>query len=106
MTKFASEHRYPGFVWLGSRGANWVARDQVPESLLRPHDDALAALDTDPHDMNAAVAWMDAVDAIYERVQPILDGAALQVSLQAYLRKQGEERALDAMLSPRPQLRP
>jgi hypothetical protein len=66
----------------------------------------LAALDADPHDMNAAVASMDAMDAIYERVQPILDGAALQVSLQAYLRKQGEERALDAMLSPRPQLRP
>ena len=47
MTKFASEHRYPGFVWLGSRGANWVARDQVPGPLLRPHDDALAALDAD-----------------------------------------------------------
>ena len=106
MTKFASEHRYPGFVWLGSRGANWVARDQVPEPLLRPHDDALAALDTDPHDMNAAVAWMDAVDAIYERAQPILDAAALQASLQAHLRQQGEERALEAMLSPRLVLRP
>ena len=96
---------------LGSFGSvavepNRVARDQVPESLLRPHDDALAALDTDPHDMNAAVAWMDAVDAIYERVQPILDGPALQASLQAYLRKQSEERALDAMLSPRLVLRP
>ena len=101
MTKFASEHRYPGFVWLGSRGANWVARDQVPESLLRPHDDALAALDTDPHNMNAAVAWMDAVDAIYERVQPILDGPALQASLQAELRKLGNRRALDAMMVPR-----
>ena len=106
MTKFASEHRYPGFVWLGSRGANWVARDQVPGPLLRPHDDALAALDADPHDMNAAVASMDAMDAIYERVQPILDGAALQVSLQAYLRKQGEERALDAFVRPRRVLRP
>ena len=106
MTKFASEHRYPGFVWLGSRGANWVARDQVPGPLLRPHDDALAALDTDPHDKNAAVAWMDAVDAIYERVQPILDGPTLQASLQAYLRKQGDERALDAFLSPRRVLRP
>ena len=106
MTKFASEHRYPGFVWLGSRGANWVARDQVPGPLLRPHDDALAALDTDPHDMNAAVASMDAMDAIYERVQPILDGPTLQASLQAYLRKQGDERALDAFLSPRRVLRP
>jgi hypothetical protein len=78
----------------------------VPESLLRPHDDALAALDADPDNMNAAVAWMDAVDAIYERVDPILDGPALQASLQAHLRQQGEERALDAFLWPRPQLRP
>jgi hypothetical protein len=78
----------------------------VPGPLLRPHDDALAALDTDPHDKNAAVAWMDAVDAIYERVQPILDGPALQASLQVHLRQQGEERALDAFLSPRLVLRP
>ena len=56
--------------------------------------------------MNAAVAWMDAVDAIYERVQPILDGPALQASLQAYLRKQGEERALDAFVTPRRVSRP
>jgi hypothetical protein len=49
---------------------------------------------------------MDAVDAISERVQPILDGPALQASLHAHLRMQGEARALDAFLSPRPQLRP
>lgn len=94
MSKFATEQRYPGFVWLGSRGANWVARDQVPDSLLRPHDEALAALDIDPNDMTAAVAWMDAVDAIYDRVDPILDRAALQACLEAEMRK----LALDAML--------
>jgi hypothetical protein len=94
MSKFATEHRYPGFVWLGSRGANWVARDQVPESLLRPHDEALATLDADPHDMRAATAWMDACDAIYERVDPILDGPALQACVEAEMQK----RALDAML--------
>ena len=53
MTTFAREHRYPGFVWLGSRGQNWVARDQVPESLLRLHDEALAALDFDPDNLKA-----------------------------------------------------
>jgi hypothetical protein len=73
----------------------------VPGHLLRPHDDALAALDADPHDMKAAVAWMDACDAIYERVGPILDGSALQASLQAELRKLGNRRALDAMMVPR-----
>jgi hypothetical protein len=56
--------------------------------------------------MNAAVAWMDAVDAIYERAQPILDRPALQASLQAELRKLGNRRALDAFLSPRRVLRP
>ena len=106
MTKFAIEHRYPGFIWLGSRGQKWVACDRVPENLLEPHDTALAALDVNPHDMKAAVAWMDACDAIYARVGPILDGPALQASLQAHLRQQGEKRALDAFLSPRPQPRP
>jgi hypothetical protein len=94
MSKFASNHRYPGFVWLGSRGQNWVARDRVPELLLRPHDEAVAVLDVDPNDMTAAVAWMDAVDAIYERVDPILDGPALQACLEAEMHK----LALDAML--------
>jgi len=98
---FAREYRYPGFVWLGSRGQNWVARDRVPASLLAPHDEALAALDADPNDMRAAVAWMDAVDAIYERVDPILDGPALQASLQAEMRKRGDQRKLDEMLRQR-----
>jgi len=106
MTKFATERRYPGFIWLGSRGQKWVACDRVPENLLEPHDTALADLDANPHDMKAAVAWMDACDAIYERVGPILDGAALQASFHAHLRMQGEERALDAFLSPRLVLRP
>jgi hypothetical protein len=94
MSKFATEHRYPGFVWLGKYGASWVARDQVAEALLGPHDAALAALDTDPNDMRAAVAWMDACDAIYERVDPILDGNALQACLEAEMRK----HAVDAFL--------
>ena len=101
MTKFATEHRFPGFIWLGSRGQNWVACDRVPMNLLEPHDTALAALDANPDDMKAAVAWMDACDAIYERVSPILDGPALQASLQAELRKLGNRRALDAMMVPR-----
>jgi hypothetical protein len=101
MSKFAIEHRYPDFIWLGSRGQKWVASDRVPASLLEPHDAALAALDADPHDMKAAVTWMDAVDAIHARVDPILDGPALRASLQAELRKGGDQRALDAMLLPR-----
>jgi len=106
MSTFAREHRFPGFVWLGTHGDNWVARDRAPASLLRPHDAALAALDTDPHDMTAAVAWMDASDAIYARVDPILDGPALQASLEAHMRKRAEEHALDAILSPRRMPRP
>jgi hypothetical protein len=97
MSIFAAKNRYPGFVWLGSRGQNWVARDRVPASLLEPHDSALAALDADPDDMRAAVAWMDACDAIYKRVDPILDGPALQASL-GDLRNRGDRRKLDHML--------
>jgi hypothetical protein len=106
MSKFASNNRYPGFVWLGSRGQNWVARDRVPASLLQPHDEALAALDADPNNLTVAVAWMDTVDAIYDRVNPILDGPALQASLQAEIRKRGDQRKLDEMLRQRTVGRP
>jgi hypothetical protein len=91
---FASEHRYPGFLWLGNCGQKWVARDRVPASLLESHDAALVALDIDEHDMVAAVAWMNACDSIAERVNPILDGPALRAYLDAELRK----RAFDAMM--------
>jgi hypothetical protein len=94
MSKFATEHRYPGFVWLGKYGASWVARDQVAEALLGPHDAALAALDVDPHDGKAAAAWLDACDAIYERADQILDRPAVQACLETEMRK----LALDAML--------
>jgi hypothetical protein len=106
MSKFSSEYRYPGFVWLATRGQRWVARDRISPALLDPHDTSLAALDVDPQDMTVAVAWMDARNAIYQKVDPILDGPALQRSLDAELRKRGEERALDAMLSPRRTPRP
>jgi hypothetical protein len=56
--------------------------------------------------MTVAVAWMDARNAIFQKVDPILDGPALQRSLDAELRQRGEERALDAMLSPRRTPRP
>jgi hypothetical protein len=94
MNSFAREHRHPGFVWLAKYGAKWVARDQVPECLLLPHDAALAALDADPHDHKAAVTWLDACDAIYERANKILDVSALQVCLEAEMHK----LALDAEL--------
>jgi hypothetical protein len=94
MSTFASEHRYPGFVWLGSRGANWVARDRVPESLLRPHDEVLAALDVDENNMVAAVKWMDAIDSIAESTDAILDRPALEASMDVEMQK----LALDALL--------
>ena len=94
MNTFAREHRHPGFVWLGKYGASWVVRADVPASLLEAHDAALASLDLDPNDRRAAVARLDACDAIRERVDQILDRPAVQARLETDMRK----RALDTEL--------
>jgi len=100
MTKFAIEHCYDNFIWLAKRGDAWLARDGVPASLLQAHDVALAALDADPNNRKAAVAWLDACDAIERMDLSILDRPAVEASVEARLRKQAEQRKFDHMLFP------
>jgi hypothetical protein len=79
--RFAPEHRFDGFVWLGSRGSNWVDRTKIPPSLLGPYDAAIADLDRNENDMDAKVRFLNASDRIADRVNPILDGPTLRAAL-------------------------
>jgi hypothetical protein len=99
---FAIEHRYPNFIWLAKWGTAWVARDGIPPYLLHTHDAAIAVLDADPDNRKAAVDWLDVCDAIKELGLPILDRAAVQAAMEAQLRRQADQRKLDAMLAPVP----
>jgi hypothetical protein len=100
MNTFASEHRYADYVWLGKYGDAWVARSPIPASLLDRHDAALTALDADPNNREAAVAWLDACDAIAKLSFPVLDRTAVKIAVDAQLHREADERKLNAMLYP------
>ena len=103
-------NHYPGYAFLGYDC--WVRRERIPVSLLACYDRTFAVAETNPGEIDPETGrsfgalWLDVADDIRERAVPLLDRVALRASLQADdLRKRGELRALDAMLSrgtPRP----
>ena len=104
-------NHYPGYAFLGYDC--WVRRERIPVSLLACYDRTFAVAETNPGEIDPETGrafgalWLDVIDQISEQVAPLLDRGALRASLDADdLRKRGEERAVDAMLSPRTTTRP
>lgn len=102
---------YPGHAYLTHN--TWVRREHIPRTLLEPYDRAWAIAESDPGRIDPLTGrtygaiWLDAADAIRSRVNPLLDRVALRASLAADdLRKAGDQRQLDQMLSPRTARRP
>ena len=101
---------YPCYLFLGY--GSWARREDVPASLLAPDDHTVAAAHANPSKIDPmtgrafGAVWLDAADDIRRSVEPLLDRAAVNASVEAdELRKRGNLRALDAMLSrrtPRP----
>ncbi len=104
-------NHYPGYAYLGSQ--RWVRREHIPAWLIAEYDRTFAIAENNPNIIDPETCrafgalWLDVVDEIRESVFPMLDRVALRASLQADdLRKRGELRALDAMLSRRTTTRP
>jgi hypothetical protein len=99
-------NHYPGYAFLGYNC--WVRREQIPQSLLASYDQAWAIAEANPSQIDPVsgraygAIWLDTADAIRTRVNPLLDRVALRASLQLDdLRKRGDQRKLDEILSPR-----
>ena len=99
------DNHYPNYLFLGY--GRWAKREDVPASLLAPYDRTVAAARSTPSKIDPLTGrafggvWLDAADAIRERVEPLLDRDALCASLEVDdLRRRGNLRALDAMFSP------
>jgi hypothetical protein len=106
-----SSNNYPGYAFLGYNC--WVRREHIPQSLLEPYDRAWSIAEDNPSEIDPVsgntygAIWLDAADAIRSRVNPLLDRVALRASLETdELRKRANQRALDAMLTPRKRSRP
>ena len=96
---------YPCYLFLGYD--SWARREDVPASLLAPYDQTVAAAHANPSKIDPmtgrafGAVWLDAADDIRRSVQPLLDRAAVNASVEADdLRKRGNLRALDAMFAP------